>query len=126
MNQDVHLCLNNFETYHNLIKNDLSKFEASSFTIEEIKLFEELYSILLQNREKFKEERQILEENFEQFNLLIDNFIQTNVDSNIMFDVNLLRKFFEKLTVFNVLYSAKYNNIFMRLINFYKVFFVCC
>ena len=106
-----------------MVKSDLSKFEASTFTMEELRIFQEIYTALLNNREKFNEDKRAVEENFDQFTMLVKNLVVSNAAGSVfMYDENLLRKIADKLAnTFNVLYSAKYNNTFLNLVQFYKV-----
>ena len=106
-----------------MVKSDLAKFEASTFTMEELRIFQQIYNSLLQNRQKFKEERREVEENFEQFTMLVKKLVLSSATGSVfMFDENYLRKIADKLSnAFNVLYSSKYNNIFLKLVEFYKV-----
>lgn len=109
------------------MKNDLAKFEASTFTIEELKIFQEIYTNLKNGREKFAEEKLTIDDNFEQFNVLLKNLLLSSASGSVfMFDDNLLRKVADKLVnAFNMLYSAKHNNSFLNLVKFYKVSNLC-
>lgn len=108
-----------------MLKNDLAKFEASTFTMDELRMFQEIYKSFIRNRTSFYEEKGLVEENFEQFTLLVKKFMLSNDASSLCsLDDSVLRQISDKLAnTFSVLYSAKYNNSFLNLVKFYRVCF---
>lgn len=118
---DVLLCEGNFQTFSEMLQKDLKKFEASTFTLEELELFQKIYSSFVKNSEKFVHEKVDLGDNFEVFSAALKN-IARSITTGSAIDQDDVKRVKDKLTnSLNVLYSEKYNSNFLDLIKFYRV-----
>lgn len=121
LSSDVFLCDRNFQTFTEMLQKDLKKFEASTFTLEELELFQKIYSSFVKNSVGFIQEKIGLEDNYEVFSAAMKN-IALSIATGSTIDTDDVDKVKEKLTSsLNVLYSAKYNYNFLNLVKFYRV-----
>lgn len=119
--RDVNLCQVNFDEFSCMLQQDLRKFEASTFTLEELQLFRAIYTSFSESFDTFKREKCSLEDHCDVFSLAMSKIAFSMANALTIAPENI-KKVENKVTnSFNKMHSAEYNNNFLNLVKFYRV-----
>ncbi len=121
LSRDVKLCYGNFNEFSAMLQEDLKKFEASTFTLEELQLFQKIYTIFNDSFEIFKQEQSGLSDHFDVFSLAIKNIAFSTANGSTIAQEDVMKVENKITNMLSEMYTEKYNINFLNLVRFYRV-----
>lgn len=120
LSRDVKLCYGNFNEFSAMLQEDLKKFEASTFTLEELQLFQKIYTIFNDSFEIFKQEQSGLSDHFDVFSLAIKNIAFSTANGSTIAQEDVMKVENKITNMLSEMYTEKYNINFLNLVRFYR------